>query len=79
MNIIEKVSICGYSNKFFMELKFSIRSVSVKCDLQYFIPRSKFQNRNDTYNGYLEDPEVLNNEWLNMLDLQQATDGNGSE
>ena len=27
---IEKARICGYSNKFFMELKFSTRSVSVK-------------------------------------------------
>ena len=30
MDIIEKVRICGYSNKFFMELKFSTKSVSVK-------------------------------------------------
>ena len=30
MDIIEKVRICGYSNKFFMELKVSTRSVSVK-------------------------------------------------
>ena len=30
MDIIEKVRICGYSNKFFMKLKFSTKSVSVK-------------------------------------------------
>ena len=30
MDIIEKARICGYSNKFSMELKFSTRSVSVK-------------------------------------------------
>ena len=30
MDIIEKVKICGYSNKFFMELKSSARSATVK-------------------------------------------------
>ena len=30
MDIIEKVRICGHSNKCFVELKFSERSVSVK-------------------------------------------------
>ena len=29
-SIIEEVRICAYSDKFFMELKFSTRSVSVK-------------------------------------------------
>ena len=30
MDIIEKVRICGPCNKCFMELKFSVKSVSVK-------------------------------------------------
>ena len=30
MDIIEKVVICGYSNEFFLKLKFSTGSVSVK-------------------------------------------------
>ena len=65
-DIVERLNKLGYLKTF-------------KITINYFVRRSRFQNRHDTYNDYLEDPEVLNNEWLNMLHLQQVTNGNGSE
>ena len=48
MDIIEKVRACGHSNKFFMELKLSTRTVSVKmCAHQVRIETCRYQKLED--------------------------------
>ena len=49
MDIIEYIRICGYSNNFFTEIKFSTRSVSAKMYThQLRIETGRYQNLEDT-------------------------------